>query len=93
VPLATKSLRFSQLPPPFSERQTPPLRPPSSIAAYTTSGFCGETARPILPMSSSGRPWLSSRQVLPPSVDLWMPDSGPPFMRAATFLKRWWVEA
>jgi hypothetical protein len=36
-------------------------------------------------MSSSGKPVAISRQVVPPSVDLWMPDSGPPFTTAATF--------
>ena len=44
-------------------------------------------------MSSCGSPVVSSRQVRPPSTDLWIPDSGPPFMSAATVRRRWWVEA
>ena len=55
------------------ERQTPPSRWFSSIAAYSTSGCCGEMARPILPRlalaSLLGSPLVSSVQVSPPSVE------------------------
>ncbi len=43
-----------------------------------------DTARPIFPTSAAGSPTVSLRQVLPASSLLWMPDSGPPPMNAAT---------
>src|SRR5689334_21288733 len=45
------------------------------------------------PIGSSGRPFSSFFQVLPPSIDLWIADSGPPSIRAATVRSRWWVAA
>ena len=38
----------------------------------------GEMASPMRPLSPEGSPRLMARQVSPPSVDLWMPDPGPP---------------
>ena len=45
----------------------------------------GEIAIPILPLSPEGSPRLISRQVFPPSVDLWIPDPGPP-----SIIVHWW---
>ena len=47
------------------------------MIAYTRSGFAGETATPIFPISA-GSPWVRRVQVLPPSVDFQIPLPAPP---------------
>src|SRR5881396_2865247 len=48
-----------------------------STTAYTRRGFDGATAMPVRPIPAGGKPAVSSCQVDPPSVDLWMPPPGP----------------
>ena len=69
----------------FSERKVPPASPLASTIAYRTSGFWGEIANPMRPLSPEGRPRLISRHEFPPSVDLWIPEPGPP-----SIIVHWW---
>src|SRR2546422_6857232 len=48
-----------------------------STTAYTRRGFDGATAMPVRPIPVGGRPVVSCCQVVPPSVDLWIPPPGP----------------
>src|SRR5690242_3023690 len=51
------------------------------MIAHTRLGFAGEIASPIFPMTPVGSPRdvpSRRRQVVPPSVDLWMPEFFPP---------------
>ena len=63
------------------------------MCAYTTSGFCGDTARAMRPRFSAGSPSFSRVHVLPASVLLWMPASGPPPISTPTCRRRWYVAA
>src|SRR5436853_1647830 len=47
-----------------------------STTAYTRRGLDGATAMPVRPVPAGGRPTVSSCQVVPPSVDLWIPPPG-----------------
>ena len=62
-----------QLFPASSDRYSPPFS--ASTIAKTRSGFAGETATPIFPLSPVGIPGLpvSSTQVSPPSLDFQTP--------------------
>ena len=57
------------------------------------SRSAGETAMPILPMSPLGSPVVARRHVRPPSVDLWIPDPGPPASSAHTLRRLSYVAA
>src|SRR6266446_5885824 len=48
-----------------------------STTAYTRRGFDGATAMPVRPIPAGGRPLVNGCQVVPPSVDLWIPPPGP----------------
>jgi hypothetical protein len=93
LPLVLWSLRFSQFSPRSVERKNPPDLPAASMIAYTVSGSTGETARPARPMSSSGRPFVSFRQLAPPSVVLYRADSGPPPIIVHTCRRLWCAAA
>src|SRR5256885_10146743 len=74
----------SQLAPPSRERKVPPLLLAASATAYTTLGFAGDIESPMRPKSSVGNPDCDLFHVLPPSVERYTAEPGPPAMNANT---------
>src|SRR6185295_809038 len=72
-------LTLRQLSPASSDRYTPPNCGEASTVAYMRFELLGATQNPIRPKpcSNVGSPFVSLRQLLPPSVDLNNPLSGP----------------
>ena len=71
----------SQFCPASVERKKPPARFAASMMAYTVLPLAGETASPIFPISSVGRPLVSLLHVAPASTDFQIADPGPPSMK------------
>ena len=60
-----------------------------SIKAFRTEGFDAAMASPILPLSPSGIPFVSSSHVAPPLVVLKIPLPGPPPLKPHARRRRW----
>src|ERR1035437_5387235 len=90
-----KPLLLTQCPPASSDLYQPVCLLPEFVVmvAYTTSGFCGDTASAMRPLSTVGMPSVSLFQCAPASVVLYRADSGPPATTMLVCRRRWYAAA